>query len=225
MKRLIIILLSINFSFASAASKDFPVPPKTQLQAITDSTNYEGMTLKIRRFDVNLTIEQVLNFYRKEWQDEYVENDVPPWKMISTKQGDEFLTVQIQTSGFKQSWGYLGTSDLPAFLESGRMLGENKQFFPMMRGSKIINDMLNDDIGKQSRVLLINNNFSVNGNAQYYRDHYVGNGWTNIIDQSGGNTLSHVLVFQRGSQSVSMSINPAPAKVGGATNIVVNAVY
>jgi hypothetical protein len=182
--------------------------------------NYEGMQLNIRRFDIELTVEQVLTFYRKQWEGRYVENDMPPWLMISTKQGDRFFTVQAQPSGPGGAWGYLGASDLPRVLEKSGTLGGNKKPFPMMSGSVVVNDLESRDTGRRGRTLLINNGFSVQGNAGYYRDHYQSQGWTTVIDQSSDPADNHVLMFQSGSETVNLTIDTAEQ----GTNIVVNKV-
>jgi hypothetical protein len=201
-----------------AAQQKFPVPPGATLVAVEDQLNYEGITLQVRKFDIEMSMEEVLNFYRQTWQGEFVENDIPPWKMISTKQGDRFYTVQIQPTGPGACWGYLGVSDLPKVLEQGKTLGGNKRFFPMMNGSQIVNDMDHHDIGKKGRTLLITNHFSVTSNAEYYRGFYTDKGWSKVVDVSGEPGKNHVLMFQQGSQQVSLTID----KVEQKTNIIVN---
>ena len=203
-----------------AAKKDsFPVPPGANLVAVADQINYEGMTMRVRKFDIEMTVEEVLNFYRGYWQGAFVENDMPPWKMISSKQGDRFYTVQVQPSSSTESWGYLGVSDLPQVLEKGGRLGSQaKKFFPMMNGSTVVNDLAHDDVGRQSRTLWINNHFSVPSNTEYYRGFYTQQGWTKLVDQTADASNSHVLVFQQGDKTVNMTINKAEQ----GTNIIVN---
>jgi hypothetical protein len=159
---------------AWAAKDRFPVPPGANLVAVADQINYEGMTMQVRKFDVEMSVQEVLDFYRGYWKDAFVENDMPPWKMISTKQGDRFYTVQVQTAGAGKSWGYLGVSDLPRVLEKGGKLGSQaRKSFPMMDGSTVVNDLDHDDPGRKSRTLWINNRFSVTSNADYYRNFYL----------------------------------------------------
>lgn len=216
--RLIGFFLSTFILFGVQASNDFPAPPDAKLTAVADKMHYEGMALQIRKFEVDLTVEQVLAFYRVQWKGEFVEDDMPPWKMISSKQGDEFYTVQVQPNGAGSSWGYLGVSDLPRVLEKRGAVGGKKKFFPMMSGSQIVNDMQQNDIGKRARTILITNRFSVDSNVQYYRDHYTGQGWSKVIDDSGEPGKSHVLMFQQGNKTVNLTIDRSDEK----TNIVVN---
>ena len=214
----LIFLLSVNS--VSAAKDEFPVPPGANLVAVADRLNYEGMTMQVRKFDVEMSVEEVLNFYRGKWKNEFVENDMPPWRMISSKQQDRFYTVQVQPRAAGKSWGYLGVSDLPQLLEKGRQLGSNtrKKSFPMMNGSKIVNDLDHNDIGRKARTLWINNHFSVGSNADYYRNFYLEQGWSKLVDQSGDASRNHVLVFQQGDKTVNMTIDQSDS----GTNVVVN---
>lgn len=205
---------------AAHAKRDFPVPPGAELAAVAGDMEYEGMTLNVRRFEIAMSVEEVLNFYRKSWEGRYVENDMPPWRMISTRDGGEFYTVQVQPSGAANSWGYLGISDLPRMLEEGGTPGGNRKPFPMMSGSTVVNDIESRDAGRRGRTLLINNGFSVQGNASYYREHYESQGWTTLIDQSADPAGNHVLMFQLGSETVNLTIDTGER----GTNIVVNKV-
>lgn len=220
LKHLATLILLVSAVPALAAKKDsFPVPPGANLVAVADQMNYEGMTMRVRKFDIEMTVEEVLNFYRGSWKGAYVENDMPPWKMISTKQGDKFYTAQVQPSSSTESWGYLGVSDLPRVLEKGGKLGSQAhKFFPMMNGSTVVNDLAHDDLGRQSRTLWINNRFSVPSNAEYYRNFYTGQGWTKLVDQAADSSNSHVLVFQQGDKTVNMTLD----KSEDGTNIIVN---
>jgi hypothetical protein len=162
----------------------------------------------------------VLNFYRGKWKGEFVENELLPWQMIGTKRDGKFYNVQVQASSATKSWGYLGVSDLPRVLEKGGKLGSNaKKFFPMMNGSRVVNDLEHRDPGKNARTLWINNDFSVASNADYYRNFYVQQGWTKLVDQSADASSNHVLVFQQGDKTVNMTIDKSDE---GSTNIVVN---
>jgi hypothetical protein len=205
---------------AWAAKDSFPVPPGTNLVAVTDKLNFDNlMTMQVRKFDVEMSVEEVLNYYRGTWKDQFVENDMPPWKVISTKQGGKFYTVQVQASGVGKSWGYLGVSDLPRVLEKGAKPGATAhKNFPMMNGSTVMNDLKQEDPGRKARTLWINNGFSVASNAEYYRSFYTEQGWTKLVDQSAdASNSNHVLVFQQGDKTINMSIDKSAE---GGTNVV-----
>jgi hypothetical protein len=202
----------------SFAKEKFPVPPGASLIAVADSMEFQGIPLKIRKFEVEMPVEGVLNFYRNAWKGRVVEDDMPPWKIISTRDGDDFFTVQVQAGGRNMAWGYLGISDLPKRVESGWSV-QTKSDFPMMSGSQVINNFAHHDIGRRGRTIFITNKFSITGNAEYYRNHYTGQGWTPVMDQSPDQGGSQAFLFKRGDQTVSMTINQGEE---GVTNIIVN---
>ena len=85
-----------------------------------------------------MRVEQVLAFYRGQWPDEFAESEMPPWKMIGSRQGDEFLNVQVQPKGTNKSWGYLSVSDLPKRLDKKQYSLQMGKRFPMMSGSRTV---------------------------------------------------------------------------------------
>ena len=179
------------------------------------------LMLRIRRFEVDLQVEQVLAFYRGQWPDEFAESEMPPWKMIGSRQGDEFFNVQVQAKGRNKSWGYLSVSDLPKRVDQKQYSLQMGKHFPMMSGSQIINDQLDKNVGKTGRTLLIFNRFSVSANTKFYRNHFRSQGWDLIMDQqTGGTEPGQALYFRRDHESLALTINAQDNR----TSIVANQV-
>lgn len=219
--RCLSLLICLLPSFVWAGVK-FEVPPKAKVEWVSPHAQADGMTLGIRRFEVSsMTVDEVLNFYRDIWKDQSAEVDFPPWKMIGTKQRGEYWNVQVQAMAGGGAWGYLGISDLPELLEKGRQLGDRKgKGFPKMAGSVVIDDNRYKDIGKRSRMLMLQNKFSVASNVSYYRNHYNNNGWVTVMDRPAIPTGGHVLYLSKGSESLSLTIN----RDNGKTSVVANEV-
>lgn len=218
-------LLFVSLLFSSGlswAGRDFVAPPNAKVEWVTPDAKTEGMQLKIRKFTVlNMNMDDVLTFYREEWEGEFAEVDMPPWKMIGTKQDKEYWNVQVQRGSNGGSWGYLGVSDLPEILEKGQTLGGKKgKGFPKMAGSTVVNDNQYQDIGKKSRMVLLQNKFSIASNVSYYRNHYVNNGWNTVMDRSSQLNGGHVLYLSKGSESMGMTFS----RSDGKTSVVANGV-
>ena len=215
------LLLSAPWAWAG---RDFVAPPNAKVEWVTPDAKTEGMQLKIRKFTVlNMSMDDVLTFYREEWEGEFAEVDMPPWKMIGTKQDKEYWNVQVQRGTNGGSWGYLGVSDLPEMLEKGRALGGQKgKGFPKMAGSTVVNDNHYNDIGKKSRTVLIQNKFSVASNVSYYRNHYINNGWSAAMDRPSQLNGGHVLYLSKGSESMGMTFNRSDGKTSVVANEVVH---
>lgn len=204
------------------AGKGFDAPPKAKVEWVTPDAKVEGMALKVRRFEVSkMTMDEVLEFYRDEWKDEFAEVEMPPWQMIGTKQGKEYWNVQVQPAVNGGAWGYLGVSDLPELLEKGKALGGGQgKGFPKMAGSTVVNDNSYKDIGKKSRTLLLQNKFSVKSNVSYYRNHYGNSGWNIVVDRPAKISGGHVLYLSKGSESLGLTFSQNEGK----TSVVANKV-
>ena len=67
--------------------------------------------------------------------------------------------------------------------------------------------IVSKDIGKKGRTLQLSNTYSVEHNANFYRDYYENFGWGVDLDKtvSGGDTQS--LRFSNGDKNVTIVIN------------------
>jgi len=204
------------------AMSGFAGPPKAKVQWVSQNIKTLGLQMQIRRFETSsMSVEQVLQHYRNEWQEEAAETDNPPWKMIGTRSGDKFFNVQVQSSGRTSAWGYLSVSDLPAIADKKKPLEFNEGTgFPKMSGSHVVNDQKHNDYGRKARTLLIENSFSVASNATYYRQHYEAKGYAAITDFADTRKQNHVLLLNKGNTEVAVTIH----RLNGKTQVVANEV-
>ena len=204
---------------SAVGAEDLPPPPGAQVQQLAGSTSALGMQLRIRRFSSDMPVEQVLAYYRKLWK-EYNEFEMPPWRLIGRLDEGNYLNVQVQPDGDGGSWGYLSIGDLPKRLAEKRFgLALGKEAFPMMSGSTLINEQVDDDVGKKGRTLLISNSFSAQSNRNFYRNHYRGQDWSVLMDKTiNPGKGQYALFFQRGGETVALAIQ----REQDATVIVAN---
>jgi hypothetical protein len=225
--KVITVLLSVGlfcFSHLAYSKPKFDAPPRAKVELISSSLKTEGIELSIRRFEViSMTVEEVLNFYREEWGERVGETDLPPWKMIGTKQKENYWNVQVQRLSGGGSWGYLSVSDLPDILKNKKPLGieaNAQKRFPMMTGSQVVNDLLHDDVGKKARTLMLRNSSSVSSNADYYRNHYIARGYKATMDKSDLRSRTYLLEFNKLNETVSLVLDSNQ----GQTTVVANEV-
>ena len=192
------------------SAPDFPPPPDSRVGRLAETMVMNGVAMDIRQFISQQSVDAVLQFYREFWpagteeKPGYTETDVlEPWQIISRVEEGYLMTVQVTASGDKGSSGYLALSRIP----DPRNLPELGEGFPKLRGSHVMNDIQSKDIGKQGRTLQIANHYSVEHNANYYRNHYLDLGWGTEMDQtvSGGDTQS--LRFSNANNSVTIVIH------------------
>ena len=193
----------------AAAGEDFPAPPRAQVEWVSSNMIYNSRPTQVRSFKSRLPVDRVLEYYRNLWQDGfrdrpgYMETDtMQPWRIISRITDEHLLTVQVMSQG-NDSKGYLSVTPLDSFLDEGEPMGQG---FPMMQGSKVVNDIRTPDAGRDGRTLFLSNDFSVNGNANYYRDHYDLRGWKIDMDKAPSAGDQHVLAFSKGRKKVNIVI-------------------
>jgi hypothetical protein len=204
----------------SVVAEDFPAPPSATVESIAGSVTSMGMNLSIRRFKVEKPMSSVLGFYRKLWQEDASETEMPPWTMIGKIDGDHYYNVQMQPVA-AGTWGYLSVSDLPEKLQDKTYKFPDGGNFPRMNGSQVIDEQISDDPGKKGRTLMISNRFSVKSNHDYYKNHYRNKGWNIVMDQqTEARQAAYALYMTKGPKSVTLTI----FKDDGRTMVVANEV-
>ncbi len=212
------LLLVTSTAFAFGVP-DFPAPPDATIEVVSAAGSMNGAPITTRKFTVDNPIDEVLEFYRKEWAKPidghpgFVEGRLNQWQIISRIDGEFLLTVQVREPQYGHSSGYLAISD---HRKRTRVL--SSKTFPLMRDSVLVNDITSNDPGKQGRTFLVRNEFSLASNAAYYRDHYLHRGWQIDFDQplKGG----HVLTFKRSGELVNIVVQ----SFGEGTYVVANTV-
>ena len=192
------------------AAPKFPPPPGSKIGLIAESMVFNGVEMDVRQFNSKRSVEEVLEFYREFWpkgtekQPGYTETDaLEPWQLITRVEDGYLMTVQVTAAGRRGSTGLLGMSKLPN-PEKLPKLGKN---IPKMSGSRVFNDIKTQDIGKDGRTVALLNDFTVENNANFYRDYYSGHGFGLDMDKTVSGGDSHELRFSKRGQVVTIVIN------------------
>jgi len=217
MKTFIAVIFITCISHATLAV-DLPTPPDSTITQVSNNTTAFGINMEIRRFESRLSKEQVIDFYSKRWTDTAAITQFNPWEMIGRVEREKFVNVQVQ-NGFAGSWGYLSISDLPTTVEKDKLKAPDGSRFPKMSGSQVISDQRSKDPIKTGRTLVISNNFSVESNGKFYRNHYQGQGWQLMADSKGSKLKGVALTFSKGRELLSLTINKVDSKTSVVANI------
>jgi len=192
------------------AAPKFPPPPGSKIGLIAESMVFNGVEMDVRQFNSKRSVAEVLEFYREFWpkgtekQPGYTETDIlEPWQLITRVEGGYLMTVQVTAAGRRGSTGLLGMSKLPD-PENLPKLG-NK--IPKMSGSRVFNDIKTKDPGKNGRTVALFNDFTVENNANFYRDYYTGHGFGLDMDRSVSGGDSHAQRFSKRGQVVTIVIS------------------
>lgn len=202
----------ILWSGVALAAPKFPPPPGSKIGLIAESMVVNGIAMDVRQFNSKRSVEEVLEFYREFWpkgteeKPGYTETDaLEPWQIITRVEEGYLMTVQVTHAGQKGSTGLLGLSKLPD-PENLPKLG-NK--IPKMSGSTVFNDIKTRDIGKNGRTVALINDFTVENNANFYRDYYTGRGYGLDMDRTVSGGDSHAQRFSQKGDVVTIVITRA----------------
>ncbi len=200
----------VLWSGIALAAPKFPPPPGSKIGLIAESMVFNGIEMDVRQFNSKRSVEDVLEFYREYWpagtekQPGYTETDaLEPWQLITRVEDGYLMTVQVTAAGRRGSTGLLGMSKLPN-PEKLPKLGKN---IPKMSGSRVFNDIKTKDPGKNGRTVALLNDFTVENNANFYRDYYTGHGFGLDMDKTVSGGDSHAQRFSKRGQVVTIVIN------------------
>ena len=199
----------VLWSGIALAVPKFPPPPGSKIGLMAESMVFNGLEMDVRQFNSKRSVEEVLEFYRQFWpegtkeQPGYTETDaLEPWHLITRVEDGYLMTVQVTAAGQRGSTGLLGMSKLPD-PENLPKLG-NK--IPKMSGSRVFNDIKTKDPGKNGRTVALINDFTIENNANFYRDYYSGHGFGLDMDTTVSGGDSHAQRFSKRGQVVTIVI-------------------
>ena len=191
------------------AAPKFPPPPGSKIGLIAESMVFNGIEMDVRQFNSKRSVAEVLEFYRQFWptgteeEPGYTETDIlEPWQLITRVEDGYLMTVQVTAAGRKGSTGLLGMSRLPD-PENLPKLGKK---IPKMSGSRVFNDIKTRDPGKNGRTVALINDFTVENNANFYRDYYSGHGFGLDMDKTVSGGDSHAQSFSKRGEVMTIVI-------------------
>lgn len=221
------VVLCFVFGLASAPTfarpPDFPAPRGANVSKISDNMVTQGRQMSVRGFTTRDSLDQVVKFYKDLWRKPpskrapavaYDAETLAPWHLLTRVEDGYVMTVQIQPTDDKGTFGYLALGKLPEPGEGPIQLPPP----PSMDGSVVLSNVQHDDPGKKAQTSMLANTYSVASNLSFYRDKY--SDWRKDIDQAMGHNSIYALAFRRGREEVIITIQGS----AGGSQIVVNSV-
>ncbi|HUO45191.1 MAG TPA: hypothetical protein VMT94_09835 [Burkholderiales bacterium] len=200
----------------------FPVPEGMQLKWVAPDMKFNGVPMQIREFNIDKSVDEVLSYYKQQWpargkRPGAVEYPLGDWQVVAAPVERCFYTVQARTTGAHSSSGILAVTHPP----SGPVVQRGHDF-PMMFGSKVVNDIDSVDGPKIARTLVLINQFSPQANADFYQRTLSQDGWQTVssvpVPMPAGD--GYMLVMQRGVSRADMSISRKDQDTTVLVNIV-----
>lgn len=207
---LITLLVGVQAT-ADCDFSDFPTMAEMKVSALMSDAQYNNRPMMVRSFSAGTSIDSVVGFYRRQWDDRYAESQFGPWQQISTLESDCFFTVQYAGAG-EGAFGRLLISMVPES-ESNVELGVG---VIKPGDALVVSDLLTDDGPKAGRVTVITSEQSVSELVNFYRTEMAMDSWS--LEQSFSEGGGSVLVFRKGVDESNIVIMPA----GDASQILIN---
>lgn len=201
---------------------DFPVPADAEKVVVADSMVFNGVPMKMWEIKALLAPHALKDFYISVWRGspKGLKSSAPGHQImetdnmivISRAENNYLFTVQIDKQA-KASRAYLAISSIKKNDKDEYVVGEG---FPVLTGTRIVNDIKAVDIGKVSRTIVAVSDSPLPAVVGFYRSTLVKNGWVEttkaiLIDSRGG-----ALIFTKGGKEMNIALVPK----NGTVNIV-----
>jgi hypothetical protein len=201
---------------------DFPVPSDSEKVVVASSMIFNGIPMRMWELNALISPQKLKDFYVSTWNNtpKGLKKSVPGNQLVETDnmiivsrvESDHLFTVQIEKK-LKSSKAYLAISKVRKNDEDGYVIGEG---FPVLTGTRIINDIKANDIGKVSRTIVAISDSPLPAVVSFYRSTLIRNGWTDITKSISIDSRGGALMFTKGSKEMNIALIPK----NGAINIV-----
>lgn len=184
-----------------------------------------GVQMTIRAIHARITPDQLLAHYRTLWahlataaRPASLEQEVNGWRVISTVQGECFTTVQVKSEP-SGSYALVSLSRKPA---QNAKLEPPGSGFPVLPGSKVLNDFAYRDDIRNARTLVLNNHATLPTNLAFYRDQMQDAGWQLLSERrpSGRDDQAYVLTLKKELQEASIVMTQEKGLVTVVVNVM-----
>lgn len=163
-------VLALTCSAGAAQAETWPeikLPAHAHVETIAGDMVLNGKPCRLLRFQVRASDDEVMAFYRTEFGARRVENRVKTDRVIATRQGDYFVTVQLHTVDQQTTEGTAMTTLIAGKPVSSAVLVDTKKLLPS--DTQVVSSVQSVDAGKRSLMLIAVNRNSVRAN----RDHLI----------------------------------------------------
>lgn len=177
-----LLLLLINIDVYAEDFPEFPFSKKMDVVFVASEMIVNGMPMRAFQFKTKEDEPHIVEFYQNEWGDEMTDVVFGSWRVLSHRENDYLMTVQIEQGDYALTHGTMGITPTFGYVENSgikmrKALKSIGAGFPMLSGTKIISDIASNEMGKTSRTVMFSNKKSITRNLDYYIREMKNNGW------------------------------------------------
>jgi len=204
---LLTLVLAAPLCLAAGKAEVLPVPPDAAPEIIASDMRFNGAPMQILQFTTP-DPDETLKFYRKYFennakQGKYTEKTTAQRKMIGAMMPDKRL-INVEMTPESEKTTYVLVSSLDVF--NMKIPEELARDIPRMPGSQVVQHQDSRDGSKNNRFVIVENKQSVEGNAMYLREHYIGAGWQRDKDETIRTGEHRQLGFSRKNQQLLVDV-------------------
>ena len=207
----VLCLLSVRAQ-ANCDFDDLPTMSEMKLFPVMADANYNNRPMMIKGYTADQSLEQVANYYHREWKGRVDNSTFGHWYQVSTLTDDCMMTVQIARQSGDSVQGRLVISNVPS-IDPKAELGEGVM---APSGAIVVSDLVTNDGPKKGRVSMLASSGSSSEVMAFYRSNMDAAGW--VLEHSFEKDQAQVLVFRDGLKTSNVLIIPA----GEITQILIN---
>lgn len=218
-------LLLVSSLCMAKGLPDFKAAKFMRVTIVANAMVYNGLPMRAYEFTASKGVDKVEAFYTRLWGKELKKSQAGQWTVLSHFDGTYLFSVQVEEDDMQRAVGLLSVSE-PGAVSAKFKLGEG---FPMPPSSTVVNDISAQDLGKNSRTLVLVNDRSMSSNRRFYRRHYEQRGWVELMpsdpkakkvggrrSSSGGPDSTNALLMSKGGDELNMNFE----RVDGRTVVV-----
>ncbi|WP_329718822.1 hypothetical protein [Ideonella sp.] len=191
-----------------------PEPPRAKLEWVARDSVVNGLPTRIERFESELSVGEVLSFYRARWAGAKAgpprETSAGGWQGLSTLTGDFQIAVQVKSRKPSGSEGLISTAHFGG-VRKDPIPAQLPRFFD----TKISQITESTDGPQRSQLVTMVSTESFDLNLQRWRGEWLRRGWKIVfenqppVDRDGIKTW--LASFAKPPQSVDLAMSWRPS--------------
>lgn len=189
----------------AAAWPALHTPPGARMQTVAGDMVFNGKPCRVLRFEAKATDSELLAFYREQFGPRHVENRVRGDRVIATRQGDYFHTVQLHSIDPQHTQGTLMTT----LLRDTGSTAVSAEMVKVLPAETAVLSTIQSSDGGQRSVMVVGINLD---SARANRDHVLAalqaRGF-HMRKDDAANARAFALVLSSGSEEVAVTITDA----------------
>lgn len=194
-------LLGCLHAQADCDYDDFPRMEGMLISSIGNQVQWNYMPLNGRSFRVPASVEQVREFYGKEWQDAVDYTEFDGWQQILHINKRCMMLVQVRAQNDRYSFGRMLLTNPPAKDAESIALGTG---MPVPPGAQVISDMRSDDKIREGRMVLLLAEDDIHRTQAWYESELLRAGWT--LEHRSRQQNAVVLSYAKGRELMTVGL-------------------